>query len=552
MPRRTIQPRGEHLRRPSNSAGIHDLPGIGFVFSEADDFVGIDLDECLDPATGSIKARHRKSSTHLDSYTEISPSGRGVHVIARGKLPDGSRRIGKVEMYDDRRFFTITGNLLHGTPAGVMDRRKEVLEVYRSLFAQPQPRADQPSGQAQLEDEALIEMAKNANNGKKFQQLWSGSFSDYPSQSEADLALCRILAFWTGRVAAKIDALFRQSGLFRPKWDVPHFGAGKTYGQATIEKAIEADGEVYSPSSRVVNSELRQREFNLTDLGNAERLVHHFGDRIRYSHAWKKWLIWDGIRWVVDHTDQIRQFAKQVIRKIYSEAEGVSDPNRRQAVAKHAMASESDKRIKAMISIAESELPITPEELDRDAWLLTCLNGTLDLRTGTLLPIAGMHFITKLAPVSYDPKAVSHRWLDFLDRIMAGNRQLISFLQRAIGYSLTGETSEQCMFILHGFGANGKSTFLQTISYVLGDYAMCTPTETLLVKQRGAIPNDVARLKGARFVTASEAEAEQRLAESLIKQMTGGDIITASFLHQEWFDFAPTHKIFVGTNHISL
>lgn len=133
---------------------------------------------------------------------------------------------------------------------------------------------------------------------------------------------------------------------------------------------------------------------------------------------------------------------------------------------------------------------------------------------------------------------------------MAANQELISFLQRSVGYSLTGDTSEQCLFILHGSGANGKSTFLQTIASILGDYAMSTPTETLLVKPRGAIPSDVARLKGARFVTASEAEAEQRLAESLIKRMTGGvDSISVRFLYQEWFDLEPTHKIFLGTNH---
>ena len=132
----------------------NDLPGIGFVFSGADDFVGIDLDECLDPASGSIKAEAQEIINRLDTYTEISPSGRGVHVIAKGKLPDGSRRTGKFEMYDDRRFFTITGNTLHGTPAGVMDRRKEVLEVYQSLFPRPQPRAVKPSGQAQLDDDS--------------------------------------------------------------------------------------------------------------------------------------------------------------------------------------------------------------------------------------------------------------------------------------------------------------------------------------------------------------------------------------------------------------
>ena len=139
--------------------------------------------------------------------------------------------------------------------------------------------------------------------------------------------------------------------------------------------------------------------------------------------------------------------------------------------------------------------------------------------------------------------------MSFLNRIMDKNANLIEFLKRAVGYSLTGDVSEQCLFIFFGSGANGKSTFLRTVNMLMGDYSQQTATETLLVKQKGAIPNDIARLKGARFITASEAEAEQRLAESLIKQMTGGDIISARFLHQEWFDFEPTYKIFLGTNH---
>ena len=135
----------------------------------------------------------------------------------------------------------------------------------------------------------------------------------------------------------EIDRLFRQSGLYRPKWDEPHFAGGKTYGQATIEKAVSSADERYAKPGQSSHRAAGQREFHLTDLGNAERLVHHFGDRIRYCHLWKKWLIWDDVRWVVDHTDRIRQLAKQVIRKIYSEAETVSDLSKRQAIAKHAI-----------------------------------------------------------------------------------------------------------------------------------------------------------------------------------------------------------------------
>jgi putative DNA primase/helicase len=528
----------------------HNLPGIGFVFSENDNFVGIDFDNCLDPATGEIDAEALDVIKRLDTYTEISPSGRGIHVIAKGKLPAGSRKAGKVEIYDDRRFFTITGNPFNGSPAEVRERREEVGEVYRILFPQPVSKSKSPSKETEIDDHVLIELAKNAENALKFNRLWKGDFSGYPSQSEADLALCRMLVFWTGRDDEQMDRLFRQSGLFRPKWDVAHYGGKKTYGQATIDKALSFDGEVYSKGKRKTHPDLPQREFKLTDLGNAERLVYHFGERIRYCFAWKKWVIWNCTRWATDQTGEIQQLAKQVVRRIYREVQDFAlHADKRQAIAKHALASESDKRLAAMVALAQSEVSITPDMLNGYPWLLNCLNGTVDLRTGTLLPHRMEDFISRLAPVCFEPDARCPLWLEFLNRIMDGNEQLIGFLQRAVGYALTGETSEQCLFIFYGSGANGKSTFLQAMSHVLGDYSMSTPTETLLVKRRGAIPNDVARLKGARFVVACEADAENRLAESLIKQMTGGDTISARFLHQEWFDFEPTHKVFFGTNH---
>ena len=260
-------------------------------------------------------------------------------------------------------------------------------------------------------------------------------------------------------------------------------------------------------------------------------------------------MIWDGHRWVQDKSDKIKMIAKEVVRSIYFEAGQASDTTERQEISKHARKSESSYNVNAMITLAESEVPVRAEELDQDPWLFNCQNGTLNLKTGILSPHRREDYITKLAPVNYDKKAPHRLWDAFLDRVFDGNKDLIAFMQRAIGYSLTGLADEQCLFILHGSGANGKTTFLQTISEILSDYAMQTPTETLLVKAKGAISNDVARLKGARFVIASEAEAEQRLAENLIKQMTGGDTISARFLHQEFFDFKPTHKMFLGSNH---
>jgi putative DNA primase/helicase len=411
----------------------HNLPGVGFVFSETDEFAGIDLDHCIDPDTGDINDEAKKIVDRLDSYAEISPSGRGLHIFVRGKLPEGPRRNGKVEMYDSKRFFTVTGNILDGVPPSVMDRNAQLLELYHELLVPPSAKIEKPPNPVAIDDLVLIQTAKTHGNGDKFSRLWSGDFLGYPSQSEADLALCRSLAFWTNCDAGKIDRLFRQSGLYRLKWDELHFASGKTYGQATIAKAILTADEGYAQPGKSPNRAAHQREFHLTDLGNAERLVHHFGDRVRYCHAWKKWIIWDGVRWTVDQTDQIRRFAKLVIRKIYGETEAASDPNKRHALAKHAMSSESDKRIKAMISLAQDEVPIRPEDLDRNPWLLTCLNGTVDLKTGMLLPHRRGHFITKLAPVHYEKGAPCPGWLAFLDQIMDGNESLIQFLQRAIG-----------------------------------------------------------------------------------------------------------------------
>src|SRR5262249_36288427 len=156
--------------------------------------------------------------------------------------------------------------------------------------------------------------------------------------------------------------------------------------------------------------------------------------------------------------------------------------------------------------------------------------------------------ITKRAPVTYDPTAICPTWDAFLERIMKGNKNLIGFVQRAVGYSMTGDTRAQVMFILYGTGANGKSTFISTVMAMLSEYAMQTPTETLLMKRGDSIPNDLARLQGARFVAAVEAEHGRRLAESRVKQLTGGDMISARFLHHEWFDFKPTFKVFLAVN----
>jgi putative DNA primase/helicase len=295
----------------------------------------------------------------------------------------------------------------------------------------------------------------------------------------------------------------------------------------------------------------RRKEYHFTDMGNAERLVDSHGQDFKYCYPFKRWFVWDGCRWNGDKMGLLRKMCKDMVRAMLVEASQMEDANARKALARYAIKCETVKRVRDMMEFAQSEdgVPILPEHLDRDIYLINCINGTVDLRTGELKPHRREDHITKLAPANYYPNVECTAWLDHLDRIMGGNQNLIKFLQKALGYSLTGDTSERKIFIQYGSGANGKSLTNETIALALGDYAMRTPTETLLIKRSEGIPSDIARLRGARFVYASEAEQGKRFAESLIKDMSGGDMITARFLHQEWFEFHPEFKIWLATNH---
>lgn len=287
---------------------------------------------------------------------------------------------------------------------------------------------------------------------------------------------------------------------------------------------------------------------HLTDMGNARRLAALHGDHVRYCKA-LDWLVYDGSRWVIDDCSLLQGFAKEAVRSIYMEAARQDDEDRRKALAEHARKCESAARIQAMVQLLPSEpgISVGHEIFDRDPMLLNVANGTVDLTSGALRTHSQADFITKLAPVSYDPAATCPRWDRFICEIMDGNEDLAAFLQRAAGYTLTGETKEQVWFFCWGKGANGKGTFIDTLSAVLGDYAINTPPETFLETSGGAIRNDLARLRAARLVTASEPPAK-RFDPSILKTFTGQDPITARFLHREFFEFRPPGKLFFSAN----
>lgn len=346
------------------------------------------------------------------------------------------------------------------------------------------------------------------------------------------------------------DTADKRVRAWRSMWK--YLDGNKDYSFAcSYVRGLKLQGETFDCGKCLQKEERQSRSFNLTDLGNAERLVAAHGQDIRFCYAWGKWFIWDNMRWAIDDTGEILRLAKGTVRGIYEEASKIDDDDRRKALVKHARSSEAVGKLSAMATLAQSEtgIPIRPDDLDLDPWAFNCLNGTVDLCTGELRPHRREDMISKVAPVRFDAAAKCREWLAFLDKITAGRKSLIEYLQKAIGWALTGIDPDRTMWILYGSGANGKTILTATMGGMLGDYAMETPVETLMIRKGEGIPNDVARLKGARLVTAAEGERGQRLAESLIKRLTGGDKVCARFLHGEFFEFVPTFKLFLSTNH---
>jgi putative DNA primase/helicase len=298
-------------------------------------------------------------------------------------------------------------------------------------------------------------------------------------------------------------------------------------------------------------NQLKQGLVQFTDATNAQRLMKEHGRDIRYNAAWKKWLVWEETHWRTDDGALIHERGLHMVRNIYDELLKTADYRDRMEIERYAVLSESVRRREAFVKAASwiKELNVTSDDLDRNPWLLNVKNGTIDVTTGEFREHRQEDMITKCANVAYDPQADCPAWKQFVREIMDYKADIITFLQTAAGWALTGDTSEQTMFILFGSGANGKSTFLNTIMYLLGDYAIATPTETFMKRNGDQNTNDLARLRGTRFVTTTEAEQGRRLSEPLIKQITGNDRMTARFLYGEFINFVPTFKIFMATNH---
>ena len=296
----------------------------------------------------------------------------------------------------------------------------------------------------------------------------------------------------------------------------------------------------------------RQQNFALTDYGNAERLVSQHGENIRYCSQQRGWYVWDGKCWVLDDNGEIIRLAKATVRSLYAEAQRTDSDDRRRDTVQWGIKSENEKRIKALIDLAQSEpgIPIRKEYMDSDPYLLNCQNGVIDLRSGKLLPFNRKYYISKIIPVEW--KGMNHAsdtWDRALKDWTGADKNMLDFLSCALGYSITGDTREEVLFFIHGPTSTGKSTFIEAVKTALGDYTMTADFEAFLKRSStGGARNDIARLAGARIVISIEVDKGKKLAEGLVKTITGNDTVTCRYLYKEAFEYKPTFALWLVAN----
>jgi len=378
-------------------------------------------------------------------------------------------------------------------------------------------------------------------------------------RSEADMSIMNSLK-WHGATRKlthtifenkPCGAKFRENGesYFNLTWDK----AEANYAKGGSDKKGQVgthEGEIDVASQSILTS------FSLTDIGNGERFAVQNKDRVRYCFKWDKngkWLVWTGKRWKIDDGEMVERLAKRTVKKIYDEAKNEPNPKVSRIIANHAVKSSSDNQRRAMIFAARSEkgLPIERWRLNQPRMLLNVKNGTVDLKTGTLREHKAEDFITQITPYNYNPQAKCPKWLSFLSDVMHGSQENIDYLQRAVGFSITGEISSQAFFILWGDGENGKSTFMNTIKGILGsEYSHQANRDTLIQKKfKSSATNDMADLRDVRLLYAHETESGERLNESFLKQVSGGENLRCRHLYSEDEEFEPTVKIWISSNY---
>lgn len=541
--------------------------GLAFYF--ANGYAGLDLDNIEDEidkirqgdrSDDNLVMKARKL-TRL-SYAELSLSGKGIHCIFKGKITGKRRRMGDVEMYDSGRFFAITGNAFEREPILATLNREDMQKLYEGFFGKDKiidlPTQSTMDYSHELSTEEIIAKIQNSSSANRFDIFMNGGWEQYyQSQSEADLAFANLLAFWCAKDYQKMDEIFRMSAMYRPKFDEKHGAA--SYGERTLREAIGSTTNVYTPKREFnyqINFDGKKKDIqphSWDDTGNADRFSDMWAERVRYSYIDKLWYVYNGSYWEADNRGIVQRCADKVVENMKNEKlvipEDMDVDEAQKAWQKFLKKSRSNASKKAMLKEAEHRNPVMHEDFDKEIMELNTASGYVDLTSSTLHPHAVEKMFSQQTNAEFSDHVDCPEWIRFLNQIFDNDQELIHYLQKAVGYSATGSTREQVMFILYGNGRNGKSLFIDVLAEVLGTYAKTMNVSTIMVKSNSGVNSDIARLEGARMVISSEADEGKRLDEGLVKQLTGGDKIVARYLYGKEFEFEPRFKIWMATNH---
>lgn len=611
----------------------YNCNGIGFMLGEDQEtntcYFGIDLDNHPDrdgkkPMTAEeFSSFSSEFINSLQSYTEYSHSGEGIHIICKGSLPAGPRRKNgvAVEMYEKGRFFTMTGNVVKALP--VNERTEQIKPLWEKyLNTVPEQTVISTLGKivfgenvhiqtissispSHLSDMELIEKIRSSRYGAEFNSLYNGDLSAYNGDhSGADLAFCKMLAFWTGCDKEQMDRIFRSSGLMREKWD--KLRGQETYGNLTINKAISNQSDFYTPakekttivvredsSKGVVESQTEKVQFDekndpivsikkifkhypLDDTGNAERFYDYFGEYFKYNKDNNAFMFWDGTTWRRDVKSFVRKYANKLISVLKAEAKNTENEIEETKKKGEDFANEvkeledilkaqrknadrmSNKAGKdSMLYELQSlhDLPVVNSEFDTQEYYLNTESGVVDLKTGEIMPFDKKLMLSKNTncKVSFEEPKVFMKFLhDIFERPnKEETEEIIETVQMALGESATARTNKEHLFIMYGQGSNGKSTFIQIINDAFGDYGTSMNSEMLIQNPNSSSQSNefsMAALLGSRIISTSETAEGKKLDEVTIKRMLSGEKLTAQFKYGMSFTFLPTFSPWMSTN----
>ena len=570
--------------------------GVGFVLGADLPYTCIDLDHCVNRETGEMKEPAATIVTMIreagGTYIEYSPSNTGVHIWLRGEMPTAKKggikrsEIG-VELYQAGRYITVTGEPLDNVP--IVDMQSvldEIINTYGGLKGkQTGPAApatheivtrgeklNEVATQAAFDDDTLIGKARNAGNKQKFIALFDrGDVAAYGNDdSRADAALLAMLAYWTNGNAVQMGRLFLRSKLAETLSRKQHHEAD--YLRRSIAATLkhwEAGGRKhYDPSysSQGKESPAGQIKILLTketlrSSNEAPLMMRQYGACIRYCTTFKSWLHYTGKKWEPFTRAEMLQYAKKTIDSIKAAilsemktTEGGSERMKELTALLPRVITQYDRRPLAdIVGTAEGIKPCEATIFDTEPMFLNCDNGVLDLKTGKLSPHKPAQMLMKNTGVVYTGQYHSSLWSDTMAAILP-DPATREYMQKALGYALSGSVKRHECYFLKGDGGNGKGIVLETVAAVMGDYATTITIDTLLTsrenknKGAGATPQ-IAKLKGIRLAICSESELDRTFNAATLKNLTGGDQLTGRMLYQNLIEFKPTHKIFFSSNY---